>query len=103
MVSPSSSPPAFFGALALGTTATLNERRRWFNLPDLPFPEADTIPTTPGAAFLGIEASTGTDPNSGEDQITEPHASDKAPKPPRPEEVPKPRDADLDGQVNEPK
>ena len=87
----------------MGTTATLNERRRWFNLPDLPFPEADTIPTTPGAAFLGIEASTGTDPNSGEEQITEPRASDKAPKPPRPEEVPKPRDADLDGQVNEPK
>jgi len=85
-------------------TATLNERRRWFNLKDLPYPEADTLPTTPGAAFLGIEGSTGTNPGGdGEEQITEPHDPDKAPKPPRPEEQPKPRDGDLDGILSEPK
>ncbi len=88
----------------MASTATLNERRRWFHLPDLPFPEADTIPTTPGAAFLGIEASTGTDPNSaGETSVNEPGSSDPARKPPRPQPLRKPRDGDLDGIIGEPK
>ena len=40
----------------LERTMTTNERRRKFNLPDLPYPEADTVPATPGSSYLGIKA-----------------------------------------------
>lgn len=40
----------------LERTMTTNERRRKINLRDLPYPEADTVPATPGASYLGIKA-----------------------------------------------
>jgi HK97 family phage portal protein len=38
----------------LETTMTANERRRKINLPDLPYPEADTVASVPGGTYLGI-------------------------------------------------
>jgi HK97 family phage portal protein len=38
----------------LETTMSTNERRRRLNLPDLPYPEANTVSATPGAKYLGI-------------------------------------------------
>lgn len=44
-------------AAKTGETVTTNERRRWFNLPDLPHEEANTVSTSPGGTYLGIEAA----------------------------------------------
>lgn len=83
-------------------TMTLNERRRRFNLPDLDYPEADTVPTVPGGSYMGIEpivpdntadtATGGEDnmPNKGNDKVSKASQG-------------KIRDADLDGVTNEPK
>lgn len=38
----------------LGSTYTTNERRRAENLPDLPYPEADTVEAAPGGTYLGF-------------------------------------------------
>lgn len=40
----------------LERTMTTNDRRRKIGLPDLPYPEADTVPATPGSSYLGIKA-----------------------------------------------
>jgi HK97 family phage portal protein len=45
---------------AMGTTLTVNERRRKENLPDLPFPEADTVWMGSGTIPLGFGVPTTT-------------------------------------------
>lgn len=88
---------ATFGELE--HTATTNERRRMLRLPDLPYPEADTVSTNPGGTYLGIKPDepdpTGADPGTNVD--------DPAKKPDPQAKPPKAIDRDLDGQVNEPK
>lgn len=42
--------------VSLERTLTTNERRRKLNAPDLPYPEADTVPSIPGGGYLGIES-----------------------------------------------
>lgn len=41
----------------LERTMTTNERRRKMNLPDLTYPEADTVPSVPGGGYLGIKSA----------------------------------------------
>lgn len=85
-------------------TMTLNERRRKWGLPDLDYPEANTVPTVPGGSYLGIEpelpkgdvADTAT---GGEDNAPN-HGNDKVSSK---SQGKLPRDADLDGVRDEPK
>jgi HK97 family phage portal protein len=51
----------------MNATMTVNERRAWMNLPRLDFPEADTVATTPGAAYLGVTKADGSALGEGED------------------------------------
>ncbi len=65
--------------IALERTMSTNERRRKLNLPDLPYPEADTVPSVPGGGYLGIEVEIPPqlDPNA-------PLGPDGKPLPPEP-------------------
>lgn len=78
-------------------TVTTNERRRWFNLPDLPHEEANTVASTPGGTYLGIEPEepelqepAGTEVEQGGSKDNKANGKTKA------------HDGDGDGQVNEP-
>jgi HK97 family phage portal protein len=95
-------------AAKTGGVVTTNERRRWFNLPDLEFPEADTVAQMPGGSYLGI-ADPSLDDNASklgggsEDKADKPQAGSTDPQKNGKTRVPKkPRDGDLDGNVNEP-
>jgi HK97 family phage portal protein len=75
--------------VALERTMTTNERRRKLNLPDLDYPEADTVPAVPGSSYLGIQAKPqplpglpGLPAGSGGEQGQEDPPSDDAEKVP---------------------
>ena len=88
-------------------TVSTNERRRWFNLPDLPYPEADTVPSVPGGGYLGMAPEPAP---AGEGEVTgnEETERTRGPRKNAPEfegktKPKKQRDADLDGLLFEPK
>ena len=106
----------------LERTMTTNERRRKMNLPDLPFPEADTVPSVPGGGYLGIEPdpamepadgvpsdpSTGSGGGGGGEPTSNPVDNNTTPPPKAQPALPEkkkknPTDGDGDGLVNEPR
>jgi hypothetical protein len=84
-------------SVKMETTATTNERRRWFNLPDLDHEEAETVAAVPGGTYMGIDPP---DP-AGLVGVDDP-ATPKGGAATDSKANGKVKDGDGDGKVNEP-